>query len=248
MENTTKVIATRSLINEFLPNNAVGLSNDQKVDALRKQTTSLLTDPQFASQHAENHPIMNALQKDGMNNVAMGYQDHINRISKVVQTILGNEGVKEIAPNPFAANNEDVISKATHLKMNSALEIASDPTALLERVKNNTISKTDMAIAAATNPLTLNKMQMAIVKEQANGSKANLSFQQRLSLAVLLGTNIDRATDPASIQAIQATYISFTPVVGSQDKGHTGDSEKLANRSRRARSRLLISVNGESLN
>ena len=217
----SKAVITRGAIAAMLPNNGAGLSSTQQIDAHRDQITKLLTDPNYASQYWETHAVASKLQHENLPQVSMAYQEHQMRLAKVIQAVIGSEGIKEVAPHPFATDVvPSEISEATRFRIENALKIANDPTTLLEKVKSNNISKADMAIAAATNPLMLNKLQMALMEEQnKSGKDRNLSYQQRLSLGILLGTNLDRATEPVSIQAIQAAFVPFHPTQGMPQSG-----------------------------
>jgi len=206
-----KYTATKGAINSLLPNNGVGLSESQKVATLRDQTNKLLTDPQYAANHWQSHPITTVLRNDGLPQVAQAYQDHTMRLAKVIQMFLP-PSAKSVAANPFAANvTEADVPPAAMARINKVAAISSDPTVLIGMVKDNSITPADVAIAAAVNPQFLNKMKMELLDEQLKSKSQgqNLSFQNRLSLGILMGMNIDAATEQKNVATLQQTYVPF---------------------------------------
>jgi hypothetical protein len=100
------------------------------------------------------------------------------------------------------------------------MEVAQDPVSLLERVKNNTITNYDVAVAAAVNPNTMNKLRQAVMTE-AMKAHPNMTYQQRISASILMGTNImDSAEQVPTLQgAFAQTAAPNSPPGGKGSKG-----------------------------
>lgn len=211
------------------------IAENDRLNTLRNAIADNVSKPdQFAS-HLGN--ITSGLRQEGLGQVADEYTQHQLRLMKVLQTILPADP-SLAKSHPFAARvNINEISPATKDKYNRALSVASDPTRLLEMVKSNNITASDVAIAAAVNPATLQKIREALVDE-AQKSKPNLSYQQRLSLGILMGTNIDESTTQVPI--LQSVYPPPQPPSapnggnalkkgGQSPKMQTGAEERLNN-------------------
>jgi hypothetical protein len=200
----------KDAIAQFIPD-AKGLSHKEQLSVLHDAIVSNASNPGAIGTHLGN--ITSGLRAEGLNKVADEYTDHQLRLMKVLQSILPADPSMKNA-HPFSTKVVvDEIEPATKEKYNRALSIAADPTVLLERIKSNDITAGDVAIAAAVNPSTLQKMRDALVQE-AIKSKPNLSYQQHLSMEILMGTNIDESSE--QLPVLQGTY---APVAGLPAKG-----------------------------
>jgi hypothetical protein len=205
----------KDAIAQFIPD-AKGLSHKEQLSVLHDAIVSNAANPGAIGTHLGN--ITSGLRAEGLNKVADEYTDHQLRLMKVLQSILPADPSMKNA-HPFSTKVVvDEIEPATKEKYNRALSIAADPTILLERIKSNDITAGDVAIAAAVNPSTLQKMRDALVQE-AIKSKPNLSYQQHLSMEILMGTNIDESAE--QLPVLQGTY---APVAGLPAKGGKGKS------------------------
>jgi hypothetical protein len=188
-------------VQAFIPNSGVGQTGDRQFDTLRKAVAANESNPQGYADHLGN--ITSGLHNEGLPQVATAYNAHQLRLMKVIQTILPVDPAMKSA-HPFSAKVAgDEISPATKEKYQRALSIAADPINLLHMIKSNTITAGDVAIAAATNPSTLQKMREELV-EEAMKSKPNLSYQNRLSMEILMGEKLDQSTE--QLPVLQAPY------------------------------------------
>jgi hypothetical protein len=193
--------AVDSSISRFLPNGGSGQSRDTQVAVLRRAVSQHQDNPEGVADHIAT--LTAPLHAEGLSPVATAYTDHQIRLMKVIQSVLPQDP-KMAAPHPFAADvKAEDISPATRARYERTLTIASDPVRLVGFVKANTITPTDVAIAAATNPQTLQKLRSALV-EEAIKTKPDLSYQQRLSMSILMGENLDTST--AKIPELQSAY------------------------------------------
>jgi hypothetical protein len=201
--------AVDTSIGRFLPTGGVGLSRAQQVQQLRTAVNQHQDNPGGVAEHLGQ--LTAPLHQEGLGQVADAYTQHQLRLMKVIQAVLPQDP-KMNQPHPFTRNvAEDEISPAVKARYERAMTVAGDPTALLGLVKSNTITQADVAIAAATNPSTLQKMRAALVDE-ALKSKPDLSYQQRLSMGILMGENIDQST--AQLPVLQGAF-AVPPAAGS---------------------------------
>lgn len=218
-------VDTNHALNHFTPNNGTGLSNDQKLDKVRADVLSATTNPNMLIDHLAT--VTQPLRQAGLDQVAQAYTDHQLRLMKVIQAIIPKDP-KMTQAHPFAAQVEPAeISPATKERYQRALTIAAQPEKLLDLVKSNSITPVDVAICGAVNPQTLQRMRSAMINE-AIKSKPDLSYQQRLSIGILMGANVDQSTAPLPV--IQDIYTPFTPTMGGQpnSKPHKGSSKEQA--------------------
>lgn len=204
-----KPLDTTGGLRGFIPD-ANGRSHSQQLASLQRLVTQAQTDPTAAAARLEH--VVAPLRAEGLHEVAQAYTDHQLRLLKVLQAILPKDPDLLAKAHPFAAKvTGDEISPATRARYQRALTVAADPRALLHLVKNNQISQGDVAIAAAVNPSTLQKLRDAVIAEGMK-AKPDLNYQQRLSMGILLGQHIDESTE--QIPQLQSVYAgaSSTPL------------------------------------
>jgi hypothetical protein len=196
---------------------ANGRSHRQQLSSLQRLVTQAQTDPGTVAARLDK--VVAPLQAEGLHEVAQAYTDHQLRLMKVLQAILPKEDLTAKA-HPFAAKvDAGEISPATRAHYQRALTIAADPTALLHLVKSNQITQGDVAIAAAVNPSTLQKLRDEVIREGMK-SKPDLTYQQRLSMGILLGQHIDESTE--KIPALQSVYSAAASGASApQPSGHS---------------------------
>lgn len=204
-------------INSFLPNNGTGLSESQKVKTLQEAIKQAQNPNNFA---ATTESLVGPLKADGLHAVAQDYTDHQLRLMKVIQSVLPADPAMNQA-HPFMANvKTQEISPATKMRYDRAMTIAADPRKLFDMIKSNMISDYDVAIASATNPNTLQKMRIELMNEIVK-SKPDLSYQHKLSIGIMMGTNIDESANQLPI--LQSVYVA--PTVASQMSEGKGGSK-----------------------
>lgn len=211
---------SQNAVKDFLPDGGAGLSHEQQLKQLRTMVNESSNDPAVFAQRMSK--VTEPLIKEGLPEVAEAYTNHQLRLMKVIQTVIPADTSMAKA-HPFSNNVEEPeISAATKMKYQKALSIASDPLKLLDMIKNNSITAGDVAIAAATNPSTLQKMRNALINE-AMKSKPDLSYQHQLSLEIMMCAKIDESTDQVPI--LQGVYPPVAPLGsgpggGGKSKGH----------------------------
>ena len=199
---------------------ANGRSHEQQLRSLQRTVQEAAVTPEKHAEHVGQ--LVAPLRAEGLDQVADAYTEHQLRLMKVLQTILPKDPTLKEA-HPFAARVQaNEISPATKEKYQRALTVANDPTALLHLVKNNQITAGDVAIAAAVNPSTLQKLRLA-VQEESIKDKPDLSYQQRLSMGILMGQHLDESTSQVpAIQAAYAAHAASLPAGGHAKSGKLG--------------------------
>ena len=193
-------------ISHLLPNRGSGQSHDTQVKVLRRAAAQYKTDPGGVADHLAE--VVAPLRQEGLDKVADAYTEHQLRLMKVIDSVLPAD--PELAQaHPFASSviKED-ISPAARAQYTRDLQIATDPTKLLGLVKANAISMRDVAIAAASNPSALAKMRTALV-DDAMSRKPDLTYQHRISMAILMGTYLDEST--RQLPVLQSAFSAPMP-------------------------------------
>lgn len=207
-KSALSAIVTSHAVSALLPD-GTKLGKEEHLSALRNSVNEM-RDPNVLA--ARIGPVSKQLKDEGYPKLAEAYNNHALRLMKVLQVILPADPSMSKA-HPFSANVEiDEISPETKQKYERALTIAQKPEVLLDLVKHNTITQGDVAIAAAINPSTLQKMRNALIEEGLK-KKPDLSLQQRLSLGILMGENLDEST--VQLPVLQSVYGPTPPMGGT---------------------------------
>lgn len=205
--NAAAVSAPVRVMDHYMNSDGVGEAEDKQSNALRNALGKNLSDPEAFANNV-SHPI-SLLKQAGLDSVAQKYSDHQLRLMKVIQSFQPNDPSSQ-TPHPFAANvDEGEILPETKQRYHNALKLAADPQHLFEKIRQGTITPGDVAIVAAVNPMTLQRMREELVKE-AMKSKPDLTYQNRLSVGVFMGGNIDESTD--QIPVLQSVYGQAPPM------------------------------------
>lgn len=211
MTNKYKGAVVSNGLNAWLQDGGQGKTKQQQIDELKNLAQLQQVNPELVNQHLNE--ITQPLRDEGLDLIADQYTQHQLRLMKVIDSVLPNNPKMDVA-HPFAAEvKKQDISKVAVAQYEKALHLAADPTHLFELVKNNTISQKDIAIVAATNPQTYQKMKNELLKESMK-SKPDLSYQQRLSMGILMGENIDAST--TMIPQLQSIYMQQPPMAQPQ--------------------------------
>lgn len=234
-----KPLDTSGGLRGFVPD-ANGRSHAQQLEGLKALVTQAHTDPAAAAARLEQ--VVAPLRAEGLHDVAQAYTDHQLRLLKVLQAILPDDPNALAKAHPFAAKvTADEIRPEAKARYQRALTIAADPTALLKLIHTNQITQGDVAIAAAVNPSTLQALRRELVTEGLK-AKPDLSYQQRLSMGILLGEHIDQSTE--QIPQLQSVYAGAAASSGGlaphKGKLSAGSTKNLSNSS------LALSQTGHS--
>jgi hypothetical protein len=220
-ESVTHRANIEASIGRFIPGGGVGQTREHQITVLRRAVSQYEAHPEQVADHLA--AVTAPLRNEGLGPVADAYTEHQIRLMKVIQSVMPVDQSMGQA-HPFAASSVDPgVSPSVKARYERVLTLAADPTSLLGLVKSNTISPYDVAIAAATNPSALQKMRMALVDE-AMKSKPDLTYQQRLSMGILMGTDLDEKSR-ATTATLQSTFNSpgnaaLGPKHGVQNSGN----------------------------
>lgn len=202
MTNKYKGPVVSKALNTWIVDGGQGRSKQSQLNEIKSMAAMHKVNPEMVNQHLAE--ITQPLRDEGLEQVANEYTNHQLRLMKVIDTILPQDPTMSVA-HPFSAEvKKQDISPVAMAQYERALTLSVDPTHLFELVKNNTISRRDVAIVAATNPQTYQKMKMEIIKEGMK-KKPDLSYQQRLSLGIFMGENIDASTQ--MVPQLQSIYM-----------------------------------------
>jgi hypothetical protein len=82
---------------------------------------------------------------------------------------------------------------------------AEDPTSIIDRLADGTVSPEDAEVMRAVYPETLQDLTRQIV-EQLPTVRKTLPFQRQIALTILTGVPVHPATDPKILRVLQAQY------------------------------------------
>jgi hypothetical protein len=208
----------------FLPNNGVGLNKTQQLQQLQKNYNSATSNLDQTSQHFAQ--MTQPLVREGLHPAAQAVLLHQMSIAKVIQAMLPPDNSTTNDHNPFLpkVSGTNGVSASTLDRINRVMAIASDPNHLLSMIKDNSITASDVAIAAATNPFTLDAMRKEVIM-QTMSEKPDLTYQQSLSMGILMGQKIDVASQ--QIGTLQDTYTPIAPINIPGQTGGKGGRHKM---------------------
>ncbi len=137
-------------------------------------------------------------------------QDFNNKVLYLHQ-ILHEKNNTEISP--FKKQEKYQPTTSDLKEMTDQLAIAQNPFALLNGLKNGTVTAKQVATASVLNPAILQQIREEITKEAYSG-KSNLTYQQRLSASVIMGQAMDKSLK--ILPQLQSVYA--TPNTNQQPK------------------------------
>jgi hypothetical protein len=214
-------------LSRFLPNGGSGLSRAAQITVLRRAVAQHQDNPEAVAEHLAS--LTAPLHDEGLAPVGMAYAQHQVALMKVIQSVLPPDPQPV---HPFAEPPIESIAPAVFARVDRTLALASDPLTLFSLVRSNTITPTDVAIVQYTNPATLQKMRVKAV-EQGIKKGGAYSYQQRISLGYLMGTDLD-ADSKATVPVLQAAFgpaLANTPTgprAGLQNNGENADGQDAA--------------------
>ena len=221
--------STGRAISNMVSENSTAKTDKERVSEISAANASAMANPTLTANRLGEHT--QDLASGGLDQVAQATIDHQLRLMKVISSILPDEKTALAGAHPFSSGvDRPDIPDAIVTKFSRAMEVAQDPVSLLDRVKNNTITNYDVAVAAAVNPNTMNKLRQAVMTE-AMKAHPNLTYQQRISASILMGTNImDSAEQVPTLQSVfgQASAPN-SPPGGKGSKGGKTLAPKDAN-------------------
>ncbi len=114
------------------------------------------------------------------------------------------------SPQPFSKQEKYEPTPADLQEMNEQLQIALNPLALLDGLKNGTVTSKQVATAAVLNPAILGKIREELNNE-AYSVKSDLNYQQRLSASNIMGQAMDQ-----TLHAVPQLQQAFAPAQPQQ--------------------------------
>lgn len=185
------------IVKTILGDKATGLSRVQQFNKLSEHLSTLVGSPgmlqaqaqALSAPFAEAHPQL----------AAQLAQDHMNRI-QYLHDIMPKSNQ---APKPFQKNEKFVPTKDDLDQFNQQMQIANNPYALLDHLKDGTLTVKQVATASALNPIILNKIRDAIQTE-AHSGKINLPYKQRLQASLLMGQPMEASLN--HVGQLQSVY------------------------------------------
>jgi len=207
-------------IKDALGEEANGLSKEQQFKKLAYHVTTMATNPDISNAHNKSlsaplkaHPELQAQFEAALKKK----QEYLYRIlPKNPQT-----------PQPFSHDPEWKPSAAELDDFQKQVAVANNPFHVLEELKSGTLTSSQVATLSAINPAILAKMREEINKMAYGVKKPELTYQQKLSTAVLLGQSIDYSL--TAIPQLQSVYGQQQQPQPSAPAGKSKGGSKLDN-------------------
>lgn len=105
------------------------------------------------------------------------------------------------------------------------VETVENPKSVLKALEQGKLTSDHVSTLEATNPAMLEMMRRVAV-EQITEKNADMSYDGRIQLQLLLGVQVDPSMRPASIQMGQAVYAARQQAAEAQKQGGQGISGK----------------------
>lgn len=212
-------LGTSDPIKTILGPEANGLSKNQQYQRLSTKVSSLAGNPELRQKQFDT--FLAPILKDHPQLANQVYTDYDQKIQAINQIVNGHNKQQ---PEAFVKNKPENPTPAQMREIESQLKIAMNPYALLDGLKNGKVTAKQVAIAAQLNPAILQDIRTELNKE-AFGGKINLTYQQRLSASIIMGTAMDQSLRNG--QALQAAYgnnanaAAPAPVAKSKKSGNS---------------------------
>lgn len=189
------VSPTSDPVKAILGDSANGLSKQQQFNKLSDQLSLLQGSPQLKQEHimqtvapfAQAHPTLAAQMTDDLNTKIQFIHDIMPKDPN--------------PPKPFTKNAKFEPSKADLNDFAGQLKIANNPYALLDGLKDGTVTAKQVAVAQQLNPAILMQIR---AKLQDESTKHDLTYQQRLAAATIMGQSFEESM--AKSQQLQSVY------------------------------------------
>lgn len=192
-----KVALVGNALRDTLGDESNGLSKTQQFERHNDHLNSMVANPQVLDQQVKaltepinyHHPEVGKAMEDAIK-------------AKII--FLHNNLPKRMSM-PAAFSKEKAWEPSTQQidEYNKLLAVAEDPFHVLSELKNGTLTKAQVGAMSTLNPAILAQMRDEIMKEAYSG-KSDLSYQEKLSVALLMGT--DMGTGLANVQQMQSMY------------------------------------------
>lgn len=191
-------LSAQDPVKTILGSEASGLSKAQQYSKLADKAAAYTSNPTVKQQMFDLH--IAPLFKDHPELAKQVMADYDKKF-QVVNDILKAGNTKQ--PEAFVQNKPFQPTPAQMKEIEAKLKVVNNPFAILDGLKNGSVTKSQVDIVAQLNPAILQKMREELIKS-AYGGKATLSYQQRLSASIIMGAPLDPSLTNG--QLLQSTY------------------------------------------
>ena len=123
---------------------------------------------------------------------------------------------KEQAPiSPFASTSSRPMSDSERILASHMIEVADDPTIVIDRLVDGRLSFEHVEALKATAPETYNAIRSYLASHAAE-LRPKLSIQQQAGLSILFGEPINEAFLPGNVKAFQASFTGGNQAPGPE--------------------------------
>lgn len=172
--------AIENPIKQILGDNVNGLSKEQQFNKLEQTVSMAMGNPDVANQQMSHLPAV-------FNDHPVAQQAFTGTVDKVKQLVSAALPKSQVSTVPFQKNPYK--PSASELQnANNILGTIQNPYSIVSSLKDATITNAQVAAVEAVYPSILEGIRKEIIKQS---SDLDLSYQQRLAAAVLLGQPID---------------------------------------------------------
>ena len=197
LRSTTIPVVGSNAIKNALGDENNGLSKEQQFQRHADHLNSMVSNPEVLDHQLKSmtepikfyHPEVGQAMEDAM---------------KAKITFLHDNLPKQMSAPPAFAKNDWKPTTQQINEYNKLLAVAEDPFHVVKELKAGTLTQKQVGAMAALNPAILAKIRDEIMKEAYSGKSMDMKYQERLSAALLMGT--DLGTGWANVQQLQSVY------------------------------------------
>ena len=201
-------------IKHILGDSANGLSANQQFHKISDVLIQSQSNPDIFRQHISSisepisyhHPEIGKMFEDNVNTKIKYLYDNMPKSTK--------------GPSAFGKEEKFEPSKEQLKEFNKLLKIANDPFSVIDDLKSGKLTSKQVHALAVMNPAIFNNIRDELYKAAYSG-KTNLTYQQKLSAALLMGQDLDTGINkiPAFQQAYATAAQSTAPVPKKPSRG-----------------------------
>ncbi len=173
---------------------------------------------------ASNDPQTDNKMMASQSNNPLGHYmpDHQSALSQA--SLQSIQYLRTLKPKPTQNNPLDTPFEPTTAqtaRYNRALEIAQSPAVVLQRVKDGTVSATDVKDLQSMYPAVYKHLSQKLTNEMIShkSEETPLPYKTRMGMSLFLGQPMDTSMTPVSIQTIQMTHAPKQPPQSKDSQG-----------------------------
>ena len=203
-----------NMIKYLLGNEANGLSKDQQFHRFADHITATQANPQLANTQIKTiaapvshfHPEVGKL-----------FEDNLDKTYKYIYDVMPKPTNSR---QPFTKEGKWKPSASELNDFNKVLAVISDPFRVIDELKAGTLTNKQVAAFSELNPGIKVRVQEELYK-LAYSNKVDLTYQQKLSAALLMGQDLDTGINkvPAFQQVYATAAQSTDPVPKKPSRG-----------------------------